>query len=187
MGKEKKIFEFLFDNYFIMFWKKSLKIYCLYEDVILPKFETLDSACFDIRCYFNLGDKIVTYDEYNQKNIILVSDFLSLKPNHRILLPTGLILDIPKGYSVRLHPRSGLSLKNGITLSNCEGVIDSDFVDPLYIILYNSSKYTFKIKSGDRICQGEMIKKLPLKIKKIKKRPLQKTNRSGGFGSTGNN
>jgi dUTP pyrophosphatase len=103
----------------------------------------------------------------------------------RVAVPTGLILDIPEGYSVRLHPRSGLALKNGISMANCEGIIDSDYVDELKVIIVNNGGEPFVIKHGDRICQGELIKTLDYTIEQCYTKPVQKTDRNGGFGSTG--
>ena len=104
-----------------------------------------------------------------------------------MLVPTNLILDIPKGFSVKAHPRSGLSLKQGLTLFNCTGVIDSDYVDPLFITLVNISGTTRTICDGDRIIQAELQVKIDTALESTNKRPTKKTDRNGGFGSTGVN
>ncbi len=104
---------------------------------------------------------------------------------HTIAISTGLILDIPVGYSVRIHPRSGLAYKKGITLLNAEGIIDSDYTDELKILLYNTSNMDFIIQHGDRIAQGELVKNLDYVIEECYNAPVQKTDRVGGFGSTG--
>ena len=108
-----------------------------------------------------------------------------LAPGHRAMIPTGLIFDIPLGYSVRLHSRSGLAVKSALTLANHEGVIDSDYVDPTYLVMYNGSSVDVVIRHGDRIAQGEMIPDLAYEVLETAERPLQKTDRIGGFGSTG--
>ncbi len=147
----------------ILFTMTKLKIYKLHENAVMPKFGTLDSACFDISAY---GDhKIIG--------------------KQRDAIPTGLILDIPKGYSVRIHPRSGLAYKKGINLMNCEGIIDSDYIDELKILLYNTTDICFEISHGDRIAQGELVKTLDYSIEECYTAPNQKTDRIGGFGSTG--
>ena len=140
-----------------------LKIYRLNENVVLPKFATQQSACFDISAF---GSHIVP-------------------AKHSIAVPTGLILDIPEGYSVRIHPRSGLAYKKGITLLNAEGIIDSDYTDELKVILYNTTNIEFIIHHGDRIAQGELVKSLDYTIEECYTAPTQKTDRVGGFGSTG--
>lgn len=108
-----------------------------------------------------------------------------IKPNNRALLPTQLILDIPDGYSVRLHMRSGLALKGGLMLSNSEGVIDSDYTHQLMLPVTNTSSVNVRITHGDRICQGEIVEKIFTNIVEIADKVKEKTNRNGGFGSTG--
>jgi len=61
-------------------------------------------------------------------------------------VPTGLIFDIPLGFSLRIHPRSGLSYRRGISLSNCEGVIDSDYVEQTFVSVINNSDVTFVLE-----------------------------------------
>jgi dUTP pyrophosphatase len=135
----------------------------MYPEVILPKFATKQSACFDISAN---GEHVVP-------------------AKHGAAIPTGLILDIPEGYSVRIHGRSGLAYKKGINLLNCEGIIDSDYTDELKVLLYNTSNVDFKINHGDRIAQGELVKSLDYTIEECYTQPQQKTDRVGGFGSTG--
>jgi dUTP pyrophosphatase len=140
-----------------------LKIYRISENATLPKFATKQSACFDISA----------------------SEDCTIIAKHSYAVSTGLILDIPEGFSVRIHPRSGLAYKKGITLLNCEGIIDSDYTDELKVILYNTSNIDFMINKGDRIAQGELIKSLDYTIDECYTKPTQKTDRVGGFGSTG--
>ena len=140
-----------------------LKIYRISENATLPKFATKQSACFDISA----------------------SEDCTIIAKHSYAVSTGLILDIPEGYSVRIHPRSGLAYKKGITLLNCEGIIDSDYTDELKVILHNTSNVDFVINKGDRIAQGELIKSLDYTIDECYTKPTQKTDRVGGFGSTG--
>jgi len=142
-----------------------LAMYPLSEDVIIPKFATEGSACFDIRAYTE-------------------TDIL-VPPTCRSLIPTGLIFDIPQGYSVRLHPRSGMAIKFGLTLINSEGVIDSDYVEPVFVPVINLSNDFVTIKNGDRICQGELVENVDCEIHIRSSRPERKTTRDGGFGSTG--
>lgn len=140
-----------------------LKVYKINETAVFPKFATQQSACFDISAY---GDHV-------------------LPAKLSMAIPTGLILDIPVGYSVRVHPRSGLAYKKGVTLLNAEGIIDSDYTDELKIILHNTSNLDFIIDHGDRIAQAELVKSLDYTLEECYTAPTQKTDRVGGFGSTG--
>ena len=128
---------------------------------------TSGSACFDI-CAHIPCDGTVT-----------------LAPNERVLVPTGLIFDIPWGHSIRLHPRSGMAFKKGLSLANAEGIIDSDYVEEVFVALHNVSGESQTVSHGERIVQAELVKSLDYKIVPTDKRPERKTSRSGGFGSTG--
>jgi len=164
----------------------KLKVYRNTSCVELPEFATKGSACFDLAA--NLAvDEISMYDEHNKKEIIQhrTRKFLNIHPGHRVLVPTGLIFDIPQGYSLRLHPRSSLAWKKGLSLANCEGIIDSDYVDPTFVVLYNFTKTAATIVHGERLCQAELVKSLSYSIEEISDAPGQKTDRQGGLGSTG--
>jgi dUTP pyrophosphatase len=166
-----------------------LGFYKLHDSAYIPEFATAGSACFDFKASLIEGATVTSYSWINSKdsNDITASKSLVLKPGHRYLVPINLIMDIPEGYSVRIHPRSGMALKQGITLINCEGVIDSDYVDPTFITLYNSSDSAVTISDGDRVAQGELIKNEQYTLASITEKPAQKTSRAGGFGSTGVN
>jgi len=110
---------------------------------------------------------------------------ISISPADRVLIPTGLIFDIPEGHSVRIHPRSSISLKKGLTLTNGEGIVDSDYYHETFIMFTNTSADEVRIKHGERIAQGELIKTLDYSLEESIIVPEQKTNRVGGFGSTG--
>jgi len=184
----------------------KLSYFKLYEDVKAPEFATSGSACFDIYSYFgnkeeyvhgNPKPKVVVYTMGNKKEErevkIWADDRTSgnfymgveLFPAERMLVPTGLIFDIPEGYSVRIHPRSSISLKQGLMLGNAEGVIDSDYYHQTFVMLFNSSADTIRIRHDERIAQGELIKTLDYFIEETTIQPEQNTSRVGGFGSTG--
>ena len=99
----------------------------------LPKYETEGSAGMDIRAF--LKEEIV------------------IRPFERVMVPTGLYLEIPLGYEVQLRPRSGLAIKFGITLPNAPATIDSDYRGEIMVALINLSKEDFTIKGGDRMAQ----------------------------------
>jgi dUTP pyrophosphatase len=164
----------------------ELKIYKMCEDVQLPSFATTESACFDIKCFFHRST-VTAYTAQNTKiELPIRNEKFYFPSGYRALVPTGLILDIPFGYSVRIHPRSGISLKFGLTLINSEGIIDCDYTEELMIPLHNTSGSFVDICHGDRIAQGEVVESMRyIEFIEIKERPSQKTNRTGGFGSTG--
>jgi len=110
---------------------------------------------------------------------------VQVNPNERVLIPTGLIFDIPNGYSMRLYPRSGLALKQGLTLANNVGIIDSDYVEPVFAMITNISGTTQYVKHNERICQAELFKDHLCVLEEINEPPERKTDRDGGFGSTG--
>jgi dUTP pyrophosphatase len=170
----------------------KLKYYKLHNEVLDPHFATDGSACFDIYAYLDNPVTVYRMDNHKQKlnpERIQWSDIeelqLSIAPADRVLVPTGLVFDIPEGYSVRLHPRSSISLKKGLVMPNGEGIVDSDYTNETFIMLYNASADEVRIKHGERIAQGELVKTLDYSIEESIIVPEQKTNRVGGFGSTG--
>ena len=131
----------------------------------LPVYETTGSSGMDIRA--NLETTI------------------QLKPLQRVLVPTGLFLEIPTGYEAQIRPRSGLAIKQGITCLNTPGTIDADYRGELKVILINLSDQEQLITSGDRIAQlvFQQVEKISFELVDI----LNDTVRSdGGFGHTGN-
>lgn len=164
----------------------DLKFYKMHPEVPTPKKATAQSACFDIH-FCSAGKEYATgYTVMNRPiNRPFRDGNLFISPGERVAVPTGLILDIPEGYSVRVHARSGLSLKNGLSLANAEGVIDSDYVDELFVLLWNNSGNGAQLSNGDRIAQAELVKLESYELKEITKVPKSKSNRAGGLGSTG--
>ena len=76
-----------------------------------------------------------------------------LKPGERSIVPTGLFVELPRGYEAQIRPRSGLAIKKGVTVLNTPGTIDSDYRGEIGIILINLSDEDFIINNGERICQ----------------------------------
>ena len=171
----------------------SLKFYKLNEQAQLPVFATKQSACFDLYANLSVGENVQYYGAIQTKelprrvsfDINSNRNFIQLNNMERMLIPTGLIADIPDGFSVRLHSRSGLAFKQGVYLANCEGIIDSDYVDPIYAMVTNISNVPTRIYDGDRICQGELVRCEKYTLNESDEAPTQKTDREGGFGSTG--
>jgi dUTP pyrophosphatase len=164
----------------------SLGIFLVRDTAKLPEYMTPGSACFD--CYANLENGMVVkfFDALNKvHDITLKADGIVVQPNERVLVPLGFKLDIPKKHMVRLHPRSGLSLKEGVSLVNGEGVVDEDYVDEVMAPIINLSRTPITIKNGDRIVQGEINTYIQCTTRIMRKEPKVKTIRIGGFGSTG--
>ena len=130
----------------------------------LPSYETEDSAGVDLRS--DLTGAIV------------------IKPLERVLLPTGLFIELPIGYEAQVRPRSGLAIKKGITVLNSPGTIDADYRGEIKVILINLSNEDFVINDGDRIAQMIISKHEKAQWDEVKE--LIETERgSGGFGHTG--
>ncbi len=110
---------------------------------------------------------------------------ITLKPMERSLIPTGLYLEIPKGYEAQVRPRSGLAIKSGITVLNSPGTIDADYRGEVKVILVNFSSDTFVISDGDRIAQLVFASHETISWKEEVN--LENTQRgAGGFGSSDN-
>lgn len=147
---------------------------------------TEHSACYDLRAFIHPSIEVKLYTRNNiEVNIVPEAVKVRLMQGERLLVPTGLIFDIPEGYSLRLHPRSGLALKSGISLANAQGLIDSDYFHQTFVAIINNSSESFTIENGMRICQAELIKDLEYDVEYITEPPKQKTSRSGGLGHTG--
>jgi dUTP pyrophosphatase len=130
----------------------------------LPGYSTELSAGMDLRAF--LSEEII------------------LKPFQRILVPTGLFIELPEGFEAQIRPRSGLALKYGITVLNTPGTIDADYRGEIGVILVNLSQEEFVIKNGERICQ--MIISKHEKVDWSNVEILEETARgAGGFGHTG--
>ena len=133
---------------------------------VLPEYATNAAAGMDLRA--NLDNAIV------------------LKPLERVLIPTGLFIELPAGVEAQVRPRSGLAAKHGITVLNSPGTIDADYRGEIGVILINLSKNKFIISSGDRIAQLVVCKHEQPKIELSN--TLGETQRGvKGFGSTGIN
>lgn len=113
-----------------------------------------------------------------------IKDVEYLHPRDRKLIPTGLRLAVPYGYELQVRPRSGLALKQGITVLNTPGTVDCDYRGEIGVILFNAGADTVTIKPGDRIAQGVFAAYQRFKFRKSD--VLDETERGdGGFGSTG--
>ncbi|NBX92039.1 MAG: dUTP diphosphatase [Proteobacteria bacterium] len=130
----------------------------------VPQYMTVGSAGCDIKAC--LGEPVI------------------LKPQERRAIPTGLSFGIPTGFEIQVRPRSGLSIKQGLTVINAPGTIDSDFRGEVMILIVNLGHEAVTIQHGDRIAQLVLQKVDQIKWKEVSS--LSETQRGvGGFGSTG--
>ena len=111
-------------------------------------------------------------------------DDLVIAPGRRALVHTGLVMALPPMYEAQVRPRSGLALKNGITVLNTPGTIDSGYRGEVGVILANFGKEPFEVRKGDRIAQVVVAPVTQAEIVEVAS--LDETDRgAGGFGSTG--
>jgi len=109
---------------------------------------------------------------------------IALDPSDRVLVPTGLVFELPDGYEAQVRPRSGLALKHGITVLNSPGTIDADYRGELKVLLINLGNERFLLQRGDRIAQAVIAPVTHVDI--VEADALATTARgAGGFGSTG--
>jgi dUTP pyrophosphatase len=164
----------------------ELKIFKTNPEVVLPTFGTEQAACFDLAFQAYGKHEYTGFNAHNSSfTRTLREGKIILMPRDRIMVPTGLIFDIPEGYSIRIHPRSGLSYKQGLILANLEAVIDSDYVHETFVLLTNISENHITINNGDRVAQAELVKQEKYVVSETTNKPVQKTDRTGGLGSTG--
>ena len=168
----------------------DLLFYKLDSEVKDPFRATEGSACFDLHSFLPENSVAKVFISHNEQDTEIrerkvVKGRVQINPTERMLVPTGLIFDIPTGYSVRLYPRSSLALKQGLTLANNVGIIDSDYVQPVFMMVCNMSGFQQFVTDGERICQAELVQEKQYVLLEINERPERKTDRDGGFGSTG--
>ena len=173
-----------------------MKIFKQNEAAALPEFATEGSACFDLRACLENEASVTAYNPHNRSMQVPVKTMVttdsptgryavSIQSNFRVLIPTGLIFDIPKNHVMNIYARSSMSLKRGLMIANGVSVIDSDYVDPTYVMIYNASDTPFAVYHGERIAQAELRELKKYALVERKTPPTQKTEREGGIGSTG--
>ncbi len=134
------------------------------KDLALPSYETPSSAGMDIRA--------------------AVDEPVVIKPGDRFLIPTGLQMAIPAGFEAQIRPRSGLAIKQGITMLNSPGTIDADYRGEVKVIAINHGSEDFVVNFGDRIAQMVIAPVTQFPVVEVQE--LDETQRGeGGFGSTG--
>ena len=130
----------------------------------LPSYQTTSSAGMDLRA--NISEKI------------------EVKPLERVLVPTGLFMELPVGFEAQIRPRSGLAFKHGLTVLNSPGTIDADYRGEIKVLLVNLSHEAFSIENGERVAQMVIAKHEQINWESVE--ILEDSDRgAGGFGSTG--
>ena len=141
-----------------------LKIQRLPHNRIIPEYKTEGAAGMDL--------------------CAAISEPITLKPLERTLVPTGLKIELEHGYEAQIRPRSGMSIKHGITLINCVGTVDEDYRGEVCVAVVNISNEEYTIQPDERIAQMVITKYDQAKIEVVAE--LSDTDRGeGGFGSTG--
>ncbi len=131
----------------------------------LPAYATPGSAGMDVRAFLPDGPVV-------------------LGPLERKLIPTGLYMQLPKGYECQIRPRSGLAIKHGISLVNTPGTVDSDYRGEIGVILVNLSNEPFTVNDGERICQMVITSYTRVDWEPVER--IDETERGdGAFGHTG--
>lgn len=145
--------------------KPVLGVFPLEDDIKLPEYKTKGASCLDV----------------------YLKDDLRIAGKHECtsqLVPFGFKLDIPKGYSVRIHLRSSVAMYYPIQLANEEGIIDEDFTGEVQAIVRNLTNQAFYFNKGDRLFQMEVVKDTRMKTKELKEY-TKVTDRGEESGSTG--
>lgn len=145
----------------------NLKIHRKNPNAILPTRGTKQSAGLDLYVPSDCPKIIIT-------------------PNKTAIIDTGLVMDIPEGYWLGIYARSGMSFNKNLVPVNCVGVIDSDYTDTIKIGLHNIGTEAQSINPNDRIVQCVLHRVYDVEIEEVFDEIKQKTDRIGGFGSTGN-
>ncbi len=142
----------------------KLLIKKIHKDILLPEYKTDGSSGMDLAAN--------------------IEQMIKILPGEKKVIPTGISVAIPEQYEVQIRPRSGLAAKNGISVLNTPGTIDSDYRGEIKVILINLGKEIFQIKKNDRIAQIVVCPIIKAQLEEVESLP--KTVRGkGGFGSTG--
>lgn len=140
----------------------DLKIKKLSESAVIPEYKTDGASGMDLSS----------------------TERVTLMPFERKLVPTGLAIQLEQGFEAQLRPRSGTSIKHGLTLINCVGTIDSDYTGEIFIPMINLSSTPYTIEIGERVAQMVIARYTSVGVKIVDE--LDETERgSGAFGSTG--
>ena len=168
---------------------QKLKIVKLFEDIKLPEKKNVTDSGFDVfgysfkKYYQNHGSNFERDFEGQTLKQFVRDGEIELACNDRLLIGLGFKATVGEGFEIQVRPRSGLALKQGLTVLNTPGTIDEAYRDELGVIIINLSRKVQTIKLGERIAQIVVCPILLPAIEVVNELPLN--NRGGGFGSTG--
>lgn len=152
----------------------------LYFDVVPPQPATRESAGLDAVAYLaGRRHKVFTRDN----TLVEMDDTILLQPGWRAVVPLGFKAKLPSGWECQVRPRSGLALKQGVTVLNSPGTIDADYPGEWGVVLFNASNLPVTIYHGDRVAQ--LVLAPIARMAWMKGLVQTSTDRQGGFGSTG--
>lgn len=162
----------------------KLHIAKAHHAAMLPARATALAAGMDVRAH--LWRDVTVYTAGNSGvSVKPYAGTLCLNPGDRALVPTGLRMRPEAGYCIKLYPRSGLSIKRGLTLINAVGVGDEDYQLEYCIPLWNTSTTPQSVADGERLCQLMIEQVEPVEVIECDELPVVQSDRRGGFGSTG--
>lgn len=163
MGIDKKMFEDKLGSF--MKYKADLKYTKIHESAVTPKYNYESDSGFDLHS----------------------TEDMLVEPLGRALVPTGLKFDIPKGFEIQVRPKSGLALKEGLTVLNTPGTVDEGYDGEVKVIIYNTNGISYQIKKGQKIAQAVLCPVMSGRsVELIEVVELnQKERGDNGFGSTG--
>lgn len=152
----------------------------------LPTRATLHSAGLDV-CACLWEQTVTVFTESGAKlEREVVTGTIAIWPGDRVMIPTGMKMSVDADYCIKLYPRSGISLKNGLSLINCVGIGDRDYKEEYYVTLTNHGQKLQTIADGERVCQLMVERVEPVNLVEVDELPDVDSERNGGFGSTGN-
>ncbi|MEM7299890.1 MAG: dUTP diphosphatase [Pseudomonadota bacterium] len=136
------------------------------HDLPLPEYATSEAAGLDLRA------------------AVPVSQPETIRPGERALIPTGLQIELPKGFEAQVRPRSGLAFKHGVTVLNSPGTIDSDYRGELKVLLINHGHEPFAVERGMRVAQMVIAPVVQVTLQSVEALSVSERG-EGGYGSTG--
>lgn len=158
--------QFLQHNYGYGTSMQTVKIYSRGGESYIPQYKTQGASGLDIMAY--------------------IKEPMTIQPFERVLVPTGLYVDLPDDYEIQIRPRSGAAWKKGLSVPNTPGTIDDDYVDEIKVLLINLSNENQTIEPGERIAQMVFAKVDKLQWEQVDSpEDFTSKDRIGGFGSTG--
>lgn len=153
-----------------------------------PFYATKKAACFDLHAALDHVERLKGFDQYNEEiNHLVVKDGkVELPAKSRVLVPTGFIFGIPDYHKFIIAPRSSTAFKKGIFKANSIAIIDYDYREESYLMLYNAADVPFVVTHNDRLCQGEIVPTFQVEFLEVEELEDTDSDRNGGVGSTGN-